>query len=299
MSSSGERAVTTSLQTGIALVLVLWVVALLAVIAGSFAFSGRTHVQMTGNRTAQARVQAMADAGIHRGLYELVRLQHGGLSWKPNGATHSFDLEEAQVAVTMINEAAYIDLNTVGEPLLKGLLLSAGLDDESASRLLDAIVDWRDADEQPRAAGAERDQYLAAGLNYAPTNKPFTDVEELRLVLGMTPELFARIAPALTVHSRQTGIDSTVSPKVVLLALPGATEEDVDAYIAQRADLLEHGQEPTPFPQAAGFAGTGGQVYNLHSTARMPDGNFVTRQAIVRLANEPERPFVFYRWRTG
>jgi general secretion pathway protein K len=295
-----EFTAVAPLQNGIALVLVLWVISLLAVIAGSFAFSMRTNTQLAGNRVAQARAQTLADAGIHRGLYELYRARADGERWKANGAQHAFDLEGGHVTVTMVSESAFIDLNTAAEPLLKGLLISAGLDDEGAARLLDAIVDWRDADELPRTQGAERDQYQAAGLKYLPTNKPFVDVEELRMVLGMTAELFASIAPALTVHSRQTGINSILAPKAVLMALPGATEQDVDAYLAQRADLLENGLEPSSFPPAAGFSVVKeGQVYNLRSKALSPDGGACTREAVVKLTNEPKRPFVFFRWRAG
>jgi general secretion pathway protein K len=40
-----------------------------------------------------------------------------------------------------------------------------------------------------------------AGRAYRPRNGPFQSVDELKLVMDMTPPLFKRLAPALTVYS--------------------------------------------------------------------------------------------------
>ena len=60
-------------QSGIALVLVLWVITLLAVIAGNFAFSMRGEAQIARNLVSTAQAQAHADAGVQRAWYELMK----------------------------------------------------------------------------------------------------------------------------------------------------------------------------------------------------------------------------------
>lgn len=295
-----KRARKPACQHGVSLILVLWMVALLTVIAGSFVYAARGSALTAGNLVALARARALADAGVHRGLYELRKPQTDGERWLADGREYVFTLDEGEVRVVMRDEAAKIDLNTANDALLKSLLQSAGLDEEEANQVLDAILDWRDADDLVRPQGAERDRYEALGLPYIPPNAAFRTVEELQQVIGVTPELYRRLAGALTVHSGQAGINSSVAPREVLLALPNVTVEDVDAYLVSREEMLATGQAPPPFPQAAGFdTGGASQVYNLRSIAKAADGTLFVREAVARLTQDPRRPFVFLRWLHG
>jgi general secretion pathway protein K len=287
-------------ERGIALILVLWVITLLAVIAGSFVYGARNAALSTGNQVSIARARALADAGIHRGIYELSKPTSDGARWKADGKTNTFSLDDGEIRLVMRDETARIDLNTASDALLKGLLLSAGLDEEEANKVLDAILDWRDADDLVRPQGAERDQYEAQGLPYIPANAPFQTVAELQSVIGITPELYRKLADALTVFSRAPGINSTIAPRQVLLALPNVTEENVDAYLAEREEMLAAGQLPLAFPQAAGFeTGAASEVYNLRSVSKAADGTQYVREAVVKLGQDPKRPFIIYLWQEG
>ena len=104
-----------------------------------------------------------------------------------------------------------------------------------AAHIADAIQDWRDADDLTRPNGAEEADYRAAGLKYKPANAPFETVSELARVMGVTPAIYARVADSLTVYSRQAGINPATASRDVLLALPNATPEVVDAFLSQRA----------------------------------------------------------------
>lgn len=287
-------------ERGIALVLVLWVVTLLTVIAGSFVYGARSTALVAGNLVSIARARALADAGIHRGLYELVKPAVDAERWKADGRMHVFSLDAAEIRLVMRDESAKIDLNVANDALLKGLLLSAGQDEEQANQILDAILDWRDPDDLTRPQGAERDRYEAAGLTYIPANAPFQTVDELQRVIGITPDLYRKLAGALTVFSKLPGINSTLAPRQVLLALPNVTEADVDAHLAQREEMLAAEQVPLPFPQAAGFeSGAASQVYNLRSIAKASDGTQFVREAVAKLAQDPKRPFSFLLWQEG
>ena len=46
--------------------------------------------------------------------------------------------------------------------------------------------------------------YRGAGLSAAPSGEPFASVGELGLVIGMTPELLARLRPHLSVYAEGT-----------------------------------------------------------------------------------------------
>jgi hypothetical protein len=70
----------------------------------------------------------------------------------------------------------------VGRQLLMGL--PAMTED-----VADAILDFMDADDEPREYGAEAEYYSQLPNPYDPTNAPFNSVEELLKVRGVTPQL--------------------------------------------------------------------------------------------------------------
>jgi general secretion pathway protein K len=197
----------------------------------------------------------------------------------------------------MRDESAKIDINTASDALLRGVLLHAGVPEEEVNKLLDAILDWRDPDSLKRANGAEEADYTSAGLAYRPANAPFQAIEELQLVLGMRPEVYRRIAPLITVYSRQTGVNYQIASREVLLAIPGLTPEIVDEYIRRRDEARAMNQPAPVLPQAAPYAGGGAMVVNVRSVARLDDGTSFAREALALLRAAPRRPVTFLAWR--
>ncbi|HET9045769.1 MAG TPA: type II secretion system protein GspK, partial [Casimicrobiaceae bacterium] len=194
-------------QRGIALVMALWLTVLLTVIASGFAFSMRGEAIAARNAISLAQARALADGGVERTIYELSRPRLPD-AWMPDGRSHRWIDNGAQLVVTAVDETSKIDLNSANETLLKGLMAQVGgLDDAAAARVVDAIIDWRDADDLRRPNGAEQADYRAAGLKYGPSNASFESVGEFGRVLGVTPELFQKVAGSLTVYSRQAGVN--------------------------------------------------------------------------------------------
>jgi len=287
-----------SRQRGVALVLVVWVAVILSVIAASFIMERRTEAMIVLNSVSLARAQNAADAGVARAVAEAYRNDPNATdAWKRDGMPHDFAFEGMAVRVEMRDESAKIDVNTASDALLRGLLLSIGLQDDEASRILDAILDWRDADSLKRPNGAEEPEYRAAGLTYKPGNAPFQALEELQLVLGMRPEVYRRIAPLVTVYSRLPGVNPQVASREVLLAIPGLTSDVVDNYIAQRTDALAQGLPPPPLTQAGAYASGMSPVMNVMATARSEDGVTFAREAVALLRPTPRKPVTYLAWR--
>ena len=112
----------------------------------------------------------------------------------------------------------------------------------------------------------------------------------------MTPEVLARIVGSLTVYSRQPGINTATATRDVLLALPNATPEMVDNYIAQRAEARANKLPVPPFPAAQGFASGAVPVWRIRAQAVMPDGVTFVRDAVLRPSLDPRRPMVALLW---
>ena len=296
MMTRGRRLPMRNANSGIALVLALWLTVLLTVLASGFAFSMRSEALAARNAVSLAQARAIADGAVERTAYELMRPQVADV-WKPDGQVHRFVEGDATVVVTAVDEAAKIDINAAPDAFLKNLLVViGGLDDTAAATLLDAIVDWRDPDDLRRPNGAELPEYRAANLKYGPANASFETIGEVARVLGMTADVFRRIAPDITVYSRQPGVNAATADRDVLLALPNTTAETVDAYIALRAQALADKLQPPPFAPAAAFGSGAVPIWRIHAEATLPDGVTFAREAVLRPSPDAQRPLIALAW---
>lgn len=286
-------------ERGIALILVIWVVTLLLVISGSFLYAMRTDARAARNAALIARGDAIARAAVSRTLIELFKPQGGPEVWRREGAPRAWSFDGASVAVRFADESAKIDINTANNELLKGLFRYAGLGEEDASKLLDVVLDWRDPDSLKRPNGAEEQDYVQAGFKGRPANYPFQSTEELQLVLGMRPEVYQRIAPMITVYSRQSGVNPLLAQRAVLLAIPAVTEEQVDAFLAERESARLEKRVPPIFAAAGSYASYSQiAAVTVRADVSFDEGINVSREAVAMLTPQyPRRPYTFLAWR--
>ncbi|HEY0633949.1 MAG TPA: hypothetical protein VGE00_01100 [Gammaproteobacteria bacterium] len=262
-------------QTGIALVVVVWLVALLAVMALSLTTLQRGETAVTGNLIESAKAGAAAQAGIQLALLDLSRpLAARQLS--SDGALHETVFDDATLWISVVDEAGKIDLNFASGPLLDALLRAAELENElERAHLVDAILDWRDSDELRRLHGAEVAEYQAAGLRHQPRNAPFQSVEELALVLGMSAPLYHRIAPGVTIFSGASTIHQDATG-VLLRAFPNISEEPL---FSANDEAQANGNS---VPVGGGVV-SAGRIFTIRCEARLPSGVREVLEAVVRL----------------
>jgi general secretion pathway protein K len=124
---------------------------------------------------------------------------------------------------------------------------------DEAMALTEAISDFIDRDANRRQDGAEADEYRYADFPYLPANRALASVSELRSVRGMTPEIYAALAPLVTVWpERNARLNILTAPLPVLRTLNAddqwgpltiidaerLAESRREGGIAQVADLL-------------------------------------------------------------
>ena len=183
-------------ERGFALLIVLWTVVLLALLVTQLTASGRAEAQLTTNLRAAATVEAAADGALSEAVFHA--LDTSERHWRADGAVHVLRLGSATAEVRIDNEAGKINLNSAPPELLAALLHALGTPTATAATLSAAIADWRFVDAQ-RGGGAKAAAYRDAGRTYGPPSAPFQSLQELGLVLGMTPDLLTRLLPHLTV----------------------------------------------------------------------------------------------------
>jgi type II secretory pathway component PulK len=142
--------------------------------------------------------------------------------------------DDAAFILTVRDTGAALNLNTAEEDMIQSFLAQGlRLDFALAEKLTQAILDWIDEDDDPRLGGGEREEYLRAGMAVLPPNRPFASIEELRYILGMTPQIFEEAAIYLTLSGSRINVNS--APEAVLLAIPVITP-DVAAQLVRDRD---------------------------------------------------------------
>jgi general secretion pathway protein K len=268
-----------------ALISVLWGVALLSAITLSFLAAGGTSYRLARNALDAAQTDVAAEAAVNRSVLALMDPRPEA-RWRTDGVSRGFDFDGVRMRVRIQDELGRIDLNNADATLLTGLFQSVGLDARGAGALVDKILDWRDASNLKRLNGAKEPEYRAAGLAYRPRNGPFQSVDELKLVMDMTPELFRRVEPAVTVYSGRPSIDPQVATPEALAALPTMDAQKVAALVGARS-----GQ-----PLITSIPLVGRAFTILVDVDRL--GGVQHREAVVRLTDHPLQVFWLLDWRS-
>ena len=110
---------------------------------------------------------------------------------------------------------------------MQNLLVALQLDPS----LTGAIVDWIDTDGSiDSEGGAEDNAYMAQPIPYRTANRVFAHVSELRLVRGVTGEVYARLAPEVCALPPNTSINLNTASTAVLMSL----DSRMTAVLAER-----------------------------------------------------------------
>jgi general secretion pathway protein K len=221
-------------ERGVALVAAVGALAVLTVLAVGLAETAADGQRRTTNALAGLQAEALARSGV---AVAAVVVGETGADGAPDTLTSPWARDAGRqplgagwVEVTVEDEARRLDLNAPElADALPRLLAILGLD----PGLADAIADWTDADDTPRARGAERAWYLAATPVVVPPNAPFTTVGELALVRGVDAPTLARLRPYVTVAGEHAVNPNTAAREVLLAVVndPAA----VDRLLGARA----------------------------------------------------------------
>ncbi len=187
---------------GLALIVVLWVLAFLGVVFTTFTLSMRTELAAAGNFRKEAEAYYLAEAGVYRAAAEIINADRNAppdstlfdaLSerWHTNPVAYdNVLLGRGRYWVAVTDEESKIAVNAATDAVLRRLFSNSGVTDEQlVSTIVDSIQDWRDPDNLHRLNGAEDGYYRSLPTPYRAKNANFETIDELLLVKGMTPAI--------------------------------------------------------------------------------------------------------------
>ncbi|MEI6706835.1 MAG: type II secretion system protein GspK [Methylococcales bacterium] len=295
-----------SKQQGMALVLVLWILSLLTIMAGSFALSMRRETAIITGLRNNSEAIATAESGL--AIAEWM-LQNPDVNkrWRADGSIYQINTTNAKLRIRLLSETGKININNVEQPLLQNLMNYApnGGKAQLPSTTVDraaAILDWRDSDDLTRIDGAEKQQYQDAGLNYQPRNRSFESLEELQMVLGMDAATLQWLEPLITVYSEQAQIDLQLASKEVLQVMPSVNAGLIDSYVAARVESARNNLPSPPWPLDVGQSTGAGAttdvtLLTIISEVQRDDQSTSLINALVKKSNGSQTtPFQVLRW---
>lgn len=176
-------------QRGVALLMVMLALGMLAAGLAWLVEEGRRQVDETRLLRQRVQIRAMEQAGLAYASQALrdPAWRASPLFWQAlRGQALSYDFGAGTARLQVRDQHSCFNVNALlgedaerAERQLRRLLG----DDLAAERLVDALADWLDADSDSRLQGAESAQYLRQRPPRLAANQPMLDISELNLLL--------------------------------------------------------------------------------------------------------------------
>lgn len=238
-------------EQGMALLVTIMTVSLLVAVTIQFHKTTWQQFVVANNYQASTQLDAIADSGIN---IALALLQEDGTENDNDSLLESWaslDQEKFEnvfpsgsLQLTVVDLSGRLQINSLvrknedngdaaggsntdGEvrQVFLNLLLSGAFpveDETEAQSILDALIDWLDADDKESDLGAENSFYQSLAKPYSCRNGPIQYIEELLLIKGITPELlFGKgeqkgLADYLTVSGDDGKVNINTAPLLVI-----------------------------------------------------------------------------------
>ena len=292
-------------ERGVALVVVLLVLALLLTVAGEFALAMRLEGRTTLNFGASVAAGYLAQAGYQRAVAEILLAAPAAGGNPPpvyvDKATGLLVLRRSATGVVTLPTREGLTLGTGrfsyrisdergrinpsrSTTSFRNLLEQLDVSRENRDVIYDSVQDWIDGNENYRLNGAESDYYRGLPVPYKAKNRAFDSLEELLLVKGVTPQIFygtperPGLVEYLTVFS--TGINVNTAEAPVLRAM-GLAEVQVGQIQEHRPSPRHRPRSAPSRPNTARDAFVTSNVFRIEATGEIPGQGKRTLFAIV------------------
>lgn len=244
-------------QSGVALITAVLIIALAVTASVSIASNYQLNFHRTENAFNSGQAWAYAKGAEEWAMAILARDQkdnqpnYDGFdeSWWNNDEPLVFPLPNGYIegkledAQNKLNINSLLNGNEVNPEIkirFERLFAILGVD----PALVGALIDWIDTDQQfTGALGAESDIYIGLEPPYLPADGPMNDVTELRLIHGITDEIYVKLLPHVTALPDATAVLNINTASAEVLETLGV---NVPSGVGQ--ELVEE-REDRPFKQ--------------------------------------------------
>ncbi|HBA71580.1 MAG TPA: general secretion pathway protein GspK [Geobacter sp.] len=294
-------------RSGFALVLTLVVTALMVAVVVEMIHQVYVDVSLSRGFRDGQQASILAESGVTGGARLLQRAlsnrAYTSLSDKW-AEPIKLDDEVGTVVITISEDSAKINLNDLVyengqyQDFTLAALKRLGRRLKLPEELWGSLADWLDSDDLPRSGGVESSYYRSLKPGYDAHDGKLATITELSLVRGITPELFGKLQPFVTIWSElplaSSKININTAPKEVLAALDDGIDDRMAESIMERRRLTPFkstgelsqvsGLNPGAVSRLSGSSSISvkGNLFRIIAVARVKDAAR-TVEAVVRL----------------
>ncbi|MEW8077943.1 MAG: PilX N-terminal domain-containing pilus assembly protein [Candidatus Thiodiazotropha endolucinida] len=278
-------------QNGFALVLVLWLVALLTIVAASFSTHSKVEARLTGNAIDALHSRLLAESGVNRAILELM-VKDAAQRWSSNGQIHQLESDLGKVNISIRNSSGLLDLNRAPREHLVNLFALITEDIQDREMLADRLVDWRDGDDLRHLNGAEDADYRSAGHPYTTAGRDLVSIDELAYVLGFDADKVERLRPYITLYSNTQNVDLRYAPERLVSLLKG--KEATGEVLAEVIDYIDSDLADLEMEEDDGQAV--GSAYRIQVEASSSQGARTQLLVDIDLRSQDKIPYSIRSW---
>ena len=197
-----------SSERGAVLVSTLLILTLLVFVMASIAWLIVNRSSVIAIEQDQVALENLTVSGLELGVYRVMSLP---IDRAVEGQDRAV-LSQGQVDIVWRGENARMDLNTAPKNWIEGLIKAVGSPSDDADAVARDIVERRKETTAKKSPSSHTDR-----------QGPFAHPSELLSVNGMSPALYHRLAPFITLYSSWPSIDPRIASETLLSHLPEMT----------------------------------------------------------------------------
>jgi len=283
-------------KNGFALLVVIWAIGLISLLILSFVSNSRSRLLTAYNRVYSEKASLILDGIINISSANILKdslsaaTSNSSIHYDNNLKMCSFD--DAAVAITITAETGKVDLNLASRELLISVFTGLALNKKIAEQISDNIIDYR-TDKSGLSFLSSPNQTKP----FLPKHSIFESVMELDQVEGINQDLFKKVIPLFTVHSRNIGVDPSKAPSALFAILIGEKINIVDQLL-NNPDSISFDRNDSRFPNQ--FKSSGNSLaYFIHTEAVLPTKQSSARDAIIEINLDIGKIYSIKEFRRG
>ena len=255
---------------------------------GAFAFisfevlaADRGVIASVSARVEQARLAAAADAGMMMAIHGLGQ-EDASQRWAIDGHSRQLVFRGIDLQVTVQDERGKAPLDGLNPAQARALFEGGGASGDQLDALVDELRDFQSGDDDETVTPVPAD---AQGLAAAPVRHGgFRVVGDLMSLKDMDADIYARVAPAVTVFFEESGPFEPTHANPLAAATMTATEDESPEEVQLEQSVDDERPEQTIVDD-----NLIGRTLTISVIARGRSGVQTHRMAIVELTGSGSR----------
>ena len=244
---------------GFVLLAVLWITAILSVIALTYASSARINATGILNIQKQQKKFFTIESAIILGYHEYQKYKANKILltkkedveaitdqkvqlWYPRFEPYNATIGDHEFLIHVLSDSGKLNINKVKQDLIKKILKTCGAEETIVNEISDSLLDWRDQDDLHHSDGGEKDYYMEEPGQYLAKNYELENIEELLLLKGMDKTIYYGEDPLpglkdfFSIRGSDAKLDVNTASPGVFQIVKNISPEDIEQIVQARME---------------------------------------------------------------